>query len=360
MPEISKNISQTRDLKSGYKKLCLRLGIMMIVIFVSRGISTILLALLDPSLNDLGETGAYLVQTAFSLVFLYFIPMIAAALLLKTNVREMNRNIYKKPKYFGSALGMFPAFYSLAILMNLLTMWITSFFKDSNFNDNFNTVNELSAPNLACGIVLFIQMVVIAPLFEEFWFRGMVMESMRPYGNGVAIFISAFLFGLTHANFAQFFYAMLMGIFLGYIAVSTRSIVTTTIIHAIFNSLSATLLLLLTDESVKEFLILSQKGIIGEFTPAVTAYFVMTAIMLLTAAVGLIMAIFKLVKIKKYKVPVVQTELSAGKRWTIFFTSATVLIGLVLAADCFTVRFIPTQLYKLLNNAFRVMGGILL
>lgn len=349
MPE---NISQARDLKSDYKKLCLRLGIMIIVIFVSRGISSILVSLLKPALDALDVTAAYLINTAISLIFLYFIPMLSTKLLLKTNIGEMNRSVYKKPKYFGSALGMFPAFYSLAILMNLLTMWITSFFKDSNFNDNFNTVNELSAPNLACGIVLFIQMVVIAPLFEEFWFRGMVMESMRPYGNGVAIFISAFLFGLTHANFAQFFYAMLMGIFLGYIAVSTRSIVTTTIIHAIFNSLSATLLLLLTDKSVKEFMILSQKGIVGEFTPAVTAYFVMTAIMLLTAAVGLIMAIFKLVKIKKYKVPVVQTELSAGKRWAIFFTSVTVIIGLALAADCFTVRFIPTQIYKILNNIF--------
>lgn len=352
MSEITENIPPAKDLKSDYKKLCLRLGIMIIVIFVSRGISTILLSLLKPALDALDVTAAYLINTAISLIFLYFIPMLATKLLLKTNLGEMNRSVYKKPKYFGSALGMFPAFYSLAILMNLLTMWITSFFKDSNFNDNFNTVNELSAPNLVCGIVLFIQMVVIAPLFEEFWFRGMVMESMRPYGNGVAIFISAFLFGLTHANFAQFFYAMLMGIFLGYIAVSTKSIVTTTIIHAIFNSLSATLLLLLTDKSVKEFMALSQMGIMGEFTPAVTAYLVMTAIMLLTAAVGLIMAIFKLVKIKKYKVPVVQTELSAGKRWAIFFTSATVIIGLVLAADCFTIRFIPTQIYKLLNNVF--------
>ena len=354
MSEIVENSPEKQpSLKAGYKRLCIRLGLMIIVIFVSRGVSTILLSLLRPNLEYLGATGAYLVQTAFSLVFLYFIPMTATALLLKTPVREMNKNIYKKPKYFGRALGMFPAFYSLAIIVNLLTMWITSLFKSTNFNDSFNTVNELSSPNFTCGIILFVQMVVIAPLFEEFWFRGMVLESLRPYGNGVAIFISAFLFGLTHANFAQFFYAALMGIFLGYIAVSTKSVVTTTIIHAIFNSFSASVLLLLTDTSVQEFLSLAFRGITGEFTPAVVVYIVVVLIMLLTAGVGLVMACFKLAKIKKYKVPVVQEELSAKKRWAIFFTAATVIIGLVLAADCFTIRFIPTQIYNILVNIWR-------
>lgn len=351
MSELTEKSAES--LKSGYKRLCIRLGLMIIVIFVSRGVSTIVLSLIQPSLANLGATGAYLVQTAFSLVFLYIIPMIATALLLKMPLREMNKKIYTKPKYFGRALGMFPAFYSLAIIVNLLTMWITSLFKTTNFNDTFNTVNELSSPNFTCGIVLFVQMVVIAPLFEEFWFRGMVLESLRPYGNGVAIFISALLFGLTHANFAQFFYAALMGIFLGYIAVSTKSVVTTTIMHAIFNSFAASVLLLLTDTSVQDFLALSFRGITGEFTPAVVIYIVIVCVMLLTAAVGLVMACFKLAKIKKYKVPVVQEELSAKKRWAIFFTAVTVIIGLVLAADCFTVRFIPTQIYNILHNIWR-------
>ena len=351
MSELTEKSAES--LKSGYKRLCIRLGLMIIVIFVSRGVSTIVLSLIQPSLANLGATGAYLVQTAFSLVFLYIIPMIATALLLKMPLREMNKKIYTKPKYFGRALGMFPAFYSLAIIVNLLTMWITSLFKTTNFNDSFNTVNELSSPNFTCGIVLFVQMVVIAPLFEEFWFRGMVLESLRPYGNGVAIFISALLFGLTHANFAQFFYAALMGIFLGYIAVSTKSVVATTIMHAIFNSFAASVLLLLTDTSVQEFLALAFRGITGEFTPAVVIYIVIVCVMLLTAAVGLVMACFKLAKIKKYKVPVVQEELSAKKRWAIFFTAVTVIIGLVLAADCFTVRFIPTQIYNILHNIWR-------
>ncbi len=337
-------------LKEGYKKLCLRLGLMIIVIFSSRGICSVLLSLLKPSLSGLSATAAYCVQTAFSIAFLYAVPIAATVLLLKVPVKKMNADIYKKPKYFGRALGMFPAFYSVSIIANAITIWITSLIKSTNFNDSFNTVNELAAPDTPSGIILFVQMVVIAPLLEEFWFRGLVLESLRPYGNGVAIFISAFLFGLTHANFAQFFYAAVFGIFLGYLAVSTRSIVTTTVVHAILNSFAATLLLLLTDNSVKRFVTLTQMGVVGEITPAVVFFLVMLGIMLLMVAVGFIMACFKFAKIKKYTVPVVQTELSAKKRWAMFFSSFTVIIGLCLAADSFTVRFIPTQIYQFINN----------
>lgn len=350
---MTENETPAMPLKEGYKKLCLRLGLMIIVVFSSRGICSVLLSLLKPSISGLSVTAAYLIQTAFSLVFLYAIPIAATVLLLKIPVKKMSADIYKKPKYFGSALGMFPAFYSLAIIANLLTMWITSLVKTTDFNDSFNTVNELTAPNTACGVILFVQMAILAPLIEEFWFRGMVLESLRPYGNGVAIFISAFLFGLTHANFAQFFYATIFGIFLGYIAVSTRSVVTTTVIHAIFNSFSASILLLLTNKSVADFIILTQSGQTGEMTPAVVIYIIICGIMLLTAGVGLIMACFKIAKIKKYKVPVVQTELSAKKRWAIFFSAFTVIIGLCLAADSFTARLIPTKIYQLISTIWR-------
>lgn len=350
---MTENETPAMPLKEGYKKLCLRLGLMIIVVFSSRGICSVLLSLLKPSISGLSVTAAYLIQTAFSLVFLYAIPIAATVLLLKIPVKKMSADIYKKPKYFGSALGMFPAFYSLAIIANLLTMWITSLVKTTDFNNSFNTVNELTAPNTACGVILFVQMAILAPLIEEFWFRGMVLESLRPYGNGVAIFISAFLFGLTHANFAQFFYATIFGVFLGYIAVSTRSVVTTTVIHAIFNSFSASILLLLTNKSVADFIILTQSGQTGEMTPAVVIYIIICGIMLLTAGVGLIMACFKIAKIKKYKVPVVQTELSAKKRWAIFFSAFTVIIGLCLAADSFTARLIPTKIYQLISTIWR-------
>ncbi len=332
-----------------FKDICMRIGLMMVVVFVSRGACTVLLSLIYPMFEGMDVTAAYAVQSVFSLVFLYLIPMTAAVLLLKEPKKGTCARIYSKPKYFGRAMGMFPAFYGLAIATNLLTMLVGQLFTNTDLNKSFNTVNDLQAANMQCAVILFVQLAVIAPLFEEFWFRGVVMESLRPYGNGFAIFVSALLFGLTHANFQQFFYAFVLGICLGYIAQATQSIVTTTIMHAMFNSISGLLLLLATDESVGDYLMASQSGQEAEKTPMVIVYLVFLLFIMLLMAVGVIMAIFKLRKIKKYRVPEVWEEYPVRRRWGVFFSRVSVIVMLVLAADTFTFRFITNAIYSLLN-----------
>ena len=330
-----------------FKSVCMRLGLMMAVVFVARGAATLLLSFLAPLTDGLGATLSYFIESVVSLVFLYLIPMAFAVWIMKEPTRDTRRRIYAKPQYFGRALGMFPAFYGLAISTNLIVLLISQFITDPDLNRSFNTVNELQADNLACAGILFVQLVVIAPLFEEFWFRGIVMESLRPYGNGFAIFVSAFLFGLTHANFQQFFYAFVIGVCLGYIAVSTKSIITTTVMHAMFNSISGILLVFMTVPSVGDYLLDLMSGREAEMTPAVAVYLAYLAVVILLMLVGLIMAAFKLAKINKYRVPKMWTELSTAQRWGVFFSRASVIVMLVLAADTFTFRFILKFLYGL-------------
>lgn len=331
---------------TGFKSVCLKLGLMMVIIFASRGAENVLLSLALSSGLFAGMDGntAYLIQTAVSFLFLYIIPMICAALLLKP--KGMCAEVYKKPVYFSNAMGMFPAMYGLSFLVNLLTMLVSNLFRNTDLYKSFNTVNELRPDNMFCAVVLLVQLVVIAPLFEEFWFRGIVMQSLRPYGNGFAIFVSGLLFGLTHANFSQFFYASVLGICLGYIAVSTKSIITTTIMHAMFNGMSGIMLLLITFDDVGDYLL----GISTEQTPGVVCYLVFCFLLIMLMIIGVLMAIAKLRKIKRYKVPKMW-EVSAAKRWGVFLSRFTVIIALLLAADTFTFQFIPKALYKLLGGS---------
>lgn len=347
--EIVPEGEKPNGLEDGFKTVCAKLGLMMVIIFVSRTVCTVLASLmLEWGLFDgMGETAAYALESLMSLLFLYIIPMGCAAALLREPTNETRRRIYAKPVYFGNAMGMFPALYGVSIAVNFITMLIGLLFSETDLNKSFNTMNDLQPANMPCALILLFQLVVIAPLFEELWFRGIVMESLRPYGNGFAILVSGILFGMTHANFQQFFYATTLGICLGYIAVSTKSIVTTTIMHAMFNSVSGLLLLFMSVESVGDYLLASQSGESAEMTPAVVMYLVFLFLIILTMLIGLIMAAFKLRKIKKYKVPKVQTELSTGRRWGIFFTRAAVLIALVLAADTFTFQIIPQSIYRL-------------
>lgn len=332
------------SLVPGFKSICTRIGIMMIIVFASRSAVDVLAVLVSPYLSTLSLTPtiAYLINAVLSVVFLYLIPIISAVFLLKRPMKDRMGTVYGKPKYFGRALAMFPAGYGVAITCNLLTQLLGSLLAGTAVGDSFTVVQDtLAAPDMGSAVVMFIQLTVLAPIFEEFWCRGLIMESLRPYGNGFAIFVSALLFGTIHANFAQFFYATALGIFLGYIALSTRSLVTTTIMHAMFNSISGMMILLAADESVGDYLLAAQNGTEAEVTPTVVLYMAWMGLVMLLLAVGVIMAIYKFIKIKKYRVPKVQTEMSTGRRWGIFLSRASVIVMILLAADTFSLQMVP-------------------
>ena len=71
----------------------------------------------------------------------------------------------------------------------------------------------------AGSLSMFLYMGIFAPLSEEILFRGLVLDTLRPYGKRFAIFGSAVLFGLFHGNLLQTPYAFGVGLLLGYAAV---------------------------------------------------------------------------------------------------------------------------------------------
>ncbi len=84
------------------------------------------------------------------------------------------------------------------------------------------------------GIVI----CVIPPIVEELLFRGLVLQSLRKYGNGFAIVGSAMLFGLYHGNFVQMVFAFIAGLVMALVVVRTGSLWTSIVIHFLNNSIS--------------------------------------------------------------------------------------------------------------------------
>lgn len=67
---------------------------------------------------------------------------------------------------------------------------------------------QYSVP-IGIGIVLY---GIVSPLVEEIVFRGVLYNRIRKfYSTKIAVFFSALLFGLFHANLPQFLYATAMG-----------------------------------------------------------------------------------------------------------------------------------------------------
>ncbi len=84
----------------------------------------------------------------------------------------------------------------------------------------------------------FINVVLIPPLVEEMMFRGVILQSLRRWGDGLAVVFSAMLFGFYHGNFIQMVFAFLCGLALGYVAVRTNSLLPSILIHMVNNGLS--------------------------------------------------------------------------------------------------------------------------
>jgi len=79
---------------------------------------------------------------------------------------------------------------------------------------------------------------ILPAICEETLTRGIVLNGNAMTGMKSSILISGLLFGLLHLNIEQFFYATLIGFFLGYVCWGTSSIIPGMIVHFMNNFLS--------------------------------------------------------------------------------------------------------------------------
>lgn len=86
--------------------------------------------------------------------------------------------------------------------------------------------------------ISFFVTAVIPAFVEEFAIRGVVMQSLRKYGDGFAIIMSSFVFALMHGNMIQIPFAFIAGIGIGYAVIKTGTMWTGIIIHFINNAIA--------------------------------------------------------------------------------------------------------------------------
>ena len=82
-----------------------------------------------------------------------------------------------------------------------------------------------------------LMMAVLAPLIEEYFFRKQLIDRMRPYGETLAMVVSALVFGLSHGNLSQFFYAFALGLVFGYVYLRTGRLRYSAALHILVNTI---------------------------------------------------------------------------------------------------------------------------
>lgn len=177
--------------------------------------------------------------------------------------------------------------------------------------------------NTASIIMYIISLSIIPPLVEEFAYRGIVLGSLRQYGDGFAILVSSVLFGLMHENFGQTPFAFIVGLILGFLTVRLNSILPAMIIHFL-NNFSAVILTII------------EKNFGSYYQTLVQNLFSLTLIL-----IGILCLIYILNKDKNFfSIQRSTSALNLKQKFKAFSSSAAMIIALVL----FTISILITSI----------------
>jgi len=98
---------------------------------------------------------------------------------------------------------------------------------------NIPDIEQIFSPS-----VIFL-LIAIMPIAEEIFFRGFLLDKINDYaGKNVAIFSTAFLFGIAHFSYGKIYpviFPMIMGVLLAYIVFKTKNLFASIIAHIIYN-----------------------------------------------------------------------------------------------------------------------------
>ena len=333
------------DKLSDYKKVCAKLGLVMSVYFVCRILSGLISEIIFDRLSESSESGAYALAMAIIVIMVYIIPMLITAIVFKSmsyfNIRNENtKNLYKKPKRLARALGTFPAMYGLGYGLAALTLLalylITQAAGQNTLIEDIlrpNTIEQ--STSLGSALMMVFMLVVIAPVFEEVWVRGIMYDALKPFGHGIAILISSILFGLMHGSVQMLFYTTALGFALGYVRYATDSLLIVTILHAMLNAIAAGMLFIIALEEITY----------GEIRIVNTIQSIYILAVFVLIIVGIIAFIMRIPTIKKYTIENNWQEMTPRKKTAVFFTSIPVIIMLLLAINEHTNFWLMSLLF---------------
>ena len=165
-----------------------------------------------------------------SMVPMYLIGMPVTILLVRTVPAQKVERRRMKPGHFVLAVIMsFGAVYLTNIIGNIITTFI-GLLKGGDVQNQLANVTD----SVSLWMIALI-MVICAPVIEEYVFRKLIVERAIRYGEGTAVLLSGFMFGLFHGNLNQFVYAFVLGVFLAYLYVKTGNLKITIAIHMMIN-----------------------------------------------------------------------------------------------------------------------------
>ena len=225
---------------------------------------------------------------------MYFCAMPLSILFFR-QCRVIEKPIKRKISV-AAFLGTLAVCFSSIYVCNIIGELVNLRFSEILGKEPVNEIVEMTTAAPLWVNALFT--VVLAPVFEELFFRKLVIDRLLPYGELPAILISGVAFGLIHGNFNQFFYAAAVGVAFGIIYTRTGNIRYSIIMHMILNAIGGVFA-----AEAQKLLDGGSWGGIFAGVSGETIGFVMNGIYLAVLVAAVIGAIITLANYRKWYIP---------------------------------------------------------
>jgi len=121
----------------------------------------------------------------------------------------------------------------------LLTSLVMNYFIENQMGSNPLLEIVLNNNNYFAFLILFITTTLLAPIFEEIIFRGVLLPILsRDFGKIIGILFSSFIFALAHLSFSEFPPLFILGIGLACTRLISGRLISSVVMHSLWNGLT--------------------------------------------------------------------------------------------------------------------------
>ena len=235
-PEYMAKVRETKELRKNANiagiSLYLISVISFLMIFLLRigAVVTGSSEILDDLLNEPAIMQVY--QIIFS-VSVFTLPFIIC---YKIGGYKIGEFISFKRADRNTELALFFGGGVFCLFANIAAAYVDSIF--TSFGIDYS-IGETDIPKGIFGFLLYTLSTAIVPaVLEEFALRGIVLGSLRKFGDTFALITSSLCFGIMHGNFEQIPFAFMAGLILGFVTIKTGSLRVAVFIHFLNNFIS--------------------------------------------------------------------------------------------------------------------------
>jgi len=167
----------------------------------------------------LAGTAPYLQRTLaqapadFLITLLYIFSFLLPAAVIFSVLSDTRSGEKAVCKFSAAELGGIISVVGMCFLAGMVSDYTVRLLKFAHVGITSSSAEYTSSVNVF--LFSFVQIVILAPILEEFLFRRAVMRVLLPAGKGSAVVLGALFFALAHKNPRQILHAFIAGLFLG-------------------------------------------------------------------------------------------------------------------------------------------------